>query len=310
MMTFISPRIDAHAHFYTAEDLARVQDRLPYALPAPHPLSAYLDALIDAGVELTLLNNVHLSILPDSENVFASFDELAGLQDRDPLRYGCVRLVGTILADPLYANAERLAHPQVQGVRIVLHDATPEAIGDDAYTGADWPQLFARLRADQHVHVYAQEAAVNLKVLRQLPERVPVLIDHLGTCHPERGVDDRAFAALLREAIERGNVYFKGPGYRTAIDAAAALPFAVQIVERVGAHRLLLEASDAPHVGADREGLAYANHFTPAHAFDFGARLARATAARTGTTADALLRGASAEIFPTSLQRKNHDHPD
>jgi len=301
MMLLTTPRIDAHVHFYTARDLARVGDGLPYALPAPHPLRAYLDALIDAGVRLTLLNNVHLSILPDSSNVFASFDELASLQERDPVRYGSVRLVGTILADPLYASAERLAHPQIQGVRIVLHDAIPEAVSDDAYAGAEWQQLFTRLRADQHVHVYAQEAAVNLKVLRQLPKRVPVLIDHLGTCHPERGVDDPAFAALLREASERGNVYFKGPGYRTAIDSAAALPFAVRIVEWVGAHRLLLEASDAPHVGGDRESRAYADHFTPLAAFDFAARLARATAARTGTTADALLRGASAEIFPTSL---------
>lgn len=295
-----APRIDAHVHFYTARDLARVAGGVPYTVPAPHPLITFLDTLINAGVRPTLLNNVHLSILPDSENVFASFDELAGLQDRDPLRYGSVRLVGTILADPLYASAERLAHPQVQGVRIVLHDAIPAALSDNAYAGEEWQQLFAGLRTDQHVHVYAQEAAVNLKVLRQLPKRVPVLIDHLGTCHPERGVDDPAFAALLHEASERGNVYFKGPGYRTAIDAAATLPFAVRIVERVGAHRLLLEASDAPHVG-DCEGRAYADHFTPLTAFDFVARLARATAARTGTTADALLRGASAEIFPTSL---------
>jgi predicted TIM-barrel fold metal-dependent hydrolase len=299
-MTLTTPRTDAHVHFYTARDLARVGGGLPYALPAPHPLGAYLDTLIDAGVTPTLLNNVHLSILPDSENVFASFDELAGLQQRNPLRYGSVRLVGTILAAPLYANAERLAHPQVQGVRIVLHDAVPEAVGDDAYADADWQQLFARLRPDQHVHVYAQEAEVNLKVLRQLPERIPVLIDHLGTCCPERGVDEPAFTALLREAEKRGNVYFKGPGYRTAIDVADALPFAVRIAERVGAHRLLLEASDAPHVGGDREGRAYADHFTPLAAFDFVTRLARATAARTGTTADALLRGASAEIFPTS----------
>jgi predicted TIM-barrel fold metal-dependent hydrolase len=300
MMTPATPRIDAHVHFYTASDLARVGGGLPYALPAPHPLSAYLDTLIDAGMTPSLLNNVHLSILPDSGNVFASFDELAGLQERDPLRYGSVRLVGTILADPFYANADRLAHPQVQGIRIVLHDAAPEAVGDDAYADVDWQQLFARLRPDQHVHVYAQEPAVNLKVLRQLPERVPVLIDHLGTCHPERGVDDPAFAALLREARARGNVYFKGPGYRTAIDVAAALPFAVRIAERVGAHRLLLEASDAPHVGGDREGRAYADHFTPLAAFDFVARLARATAARTSIAPDALLRGASAEIFPTS----------
>lgn len=75
---------------------------LPYTLPEPHPLTAYLDTLIDAGIAPTLLNNVHLSILPDSENVFASFDELRKLQAADPLRYGDVKLVGTIKAEPAY----------------------------------------------------------------------------------------------------------------------------------------------------------------------------------------------------------------
>ena len=83
-------RIDSHVHFYTSQDLRRVAGSLPYALPEPHPLTTYLDTLIDAGIAPTFLNNVHLSILPDSENVFASFDELKHLQAANPLRYGCL----------------------------------------------------------------------------------------------------------------------------------------------------------------------------------------------------------------------------
>lgn len=297
-MTVTKPQIDAHVHFYTARDLARAAGSLPYTLPAPHPLHAYLDALIEAGTKPTLLNNVHLSILPDSENVYSSFDELADLQARDPARYGGIRLIGTILADPSYASAERLSHLQVKGIRFVLHDAAPEAVDDDSYVRTDWVQLFERLRADQHVHLYAQKPEVNLKVLRQIPRHLRVLIDHLGTCHPERGADDPAFVGLLREARERGNVYFKGPGYRTAIDVAVAAPFAVRIVEQLGELRLLLEASDAPHVGGDRQGRAYVNHFTPLTAFRFAARLADATARQTGAPAALLLRGAAAEVFP------------
>ena len=73
-------RTDCHVHFFTSQDLLRVSAALPYALPAPHSLTVYLDNLIDAGIAPRLINNVHLSILPDSENVFASFDELKSLQ--------------------------------------------------------------------------------------------------------------------------------------------------------------------------------------------------------------------------------------
>lgn len=297
-MSPATPRIDSHVHFFSAADLARAAAALPYACPDPHPLAAYLDRLIDSAAAPRLLNNVHLSVLPDSANVFASFAELERLQQRNPGRYGAVRLVGTIWADPDYATAQRLAHPQVQGVRIVVHDAGPDAIADYACTDARWRALFARLRADQHVHIYAQQAATACKLLRQLPTGVRVLIDHLGTCDARRGVDEPGFCALLAEARRRGNVYFKGPGYRTASDPALVLPFAVRIVESLGAQRLLLQASDAPHVGADAQGRAYGAQFTAVTAFDFAAQLARATAAQTGVAADALLYGAAAEIFP------------
>src|SRR3546814_10345776 len=134
-MTTSTPRIDAHGHFYTAQDLQHAGTALPDARPAPHPLGAYLDGLIDAGLRITLLNNVHLSILPDSTHVFTSFAELARLQARDPARYGNIRLIGTILADPAYATAQRLAHPQGLGVRMVLHDTHAAAVRADAYAG-------------------------------------------------------------------------------------------------------------------------------------------------------------------------------
>ncbi|UWU23872.1 amidohydrolase family protein (plasmid) [Rhizobium sp. CB3060] len=208
--------IDGHVHFFTASDLAAVEGQLPYLLPSPHSLSDYLADLASAGIFPKLLNNVHLSILPDSSNVFASFDELAALKAKWPERYGDVRLVGTIKADPAYATVERLSHPDVFGIRIVLHDAPPESISDRAYRSDDWVALIGRLRVQQHVHIYAKEAETNLRVLRQMPETIRVVIDHLGSCHAERGADEPSYHALLEEAKRRGNVWFKGPGYRTS----------------------------------------------------------------------------------------------
>lgn len=292
----LAGRIDSHVHFYTSQDLQRIEGVLPYALPAPHPLTAYLDRLIDAGTTPVLINHVHLSILPDSHNVFASFDELKALQAADAVRYGRVRLVGTIKADPGYATCERLAHPQVIGARIVLHDATPQAVSDTCFSDERWLDFYARMLAHQHLHLYAKEAATNLRVLRQVPGGVRVVIDHLGSCHPERGAAEPAYLALLAEAHRRGNVWFKGPGYRTSIQPEETARFVTQIVRMVGADKVLLEASDAPHVGHANNGERYAERFDVPGAFRFAEAVARHVSAQTHIPASQLLRGACREL--------------
>ncbi|WGK88259.1 amidohydrolase family protein [Pseudomonas migulae] len=289
-------RIDSHVHFYTSDDLRRVAGSLPYTLPEPHPLTTYLDKLIDAGVVPTIINNVHLSILPDSENVFASFDELKSLQAANPSRYGDVRLVGTIKAEPAYATNERLSHPQVIGARIVLHDARPETVSDTRFNDEQWSAFYARLLPHQHLHIYAKEAETNLRVLRQIPDDVRVIIDHLGSCHSERGATEPAYLALLAEAGRRGNVWFKGPGYRTSVSPVETARFVTQIVSALGADKILLEATDAPHVGTDNNGVAYSELFDLPSAFDFVDAVAQHVSTETRIPVGQLLRGASGQL--------------
>jgi Predicted metal-dependent hydrolase of the TIM-barrel fold len=289
-------RIDSHVHFYTLQDLRRVAGSLPYTLPEPHPLTAYLDTLIDAGIAPTLLNNVHLSILPDSENVFASFDELKHLQAANPLRYGDVKLVGTIKAEPAYATQERLSHPQVVGARIVLHDARPETVSDAQFSDGQWSAFYGRLQPHQHLHIYAKEADTNLRVLRQIPRDMRVIIDHLGTCHSERDITEPAYIALLTEARERGNVWFKGPGYRTSVYPEETARFVTQIVYAVGADKILLEATDAPHVGTDNQGVPYSRLFNLNNAFNFVDAVAQHVSTETRIPVGQLLRGASGQL--------------
>ncbi|MHC8410515.1 amidohydrolase family protein [Pseudomonas sp. Hz4] len=289
-------RIDSHVHFYTSEDLDRVAGSLPYTLPEPHPLTAYLDKLIDGGIAPTIINNVHLSILPDSENVFASFDELARLKAANPLRYGDVRLVGTIKAEPDYASKERLAHPQVVGARIVLHDARPETVSDTRFSDEQWSAFYARLLPHQHLHIYAKEAETNLRVLRQIPCDVRVIIDHLGSCHSERGAVEPAYLALLAEAGRRGNVWFKGPGYRTSVRPEETARFVVQIVRAVGADKILLEATDAPHVGTCNNSVRYSDIFDLPKTFSFVDSVAHQVSTETKIPVSRLLRGAADQL--------------
>ncbi|MER9545280.1 amidohydrolase family protein [Mesorhizobium sp. M0437] len=296
--------LDGHVHFFTASDLEVVAGRLPFALPVPHLLSNYLAQLAKSGVAPKLLNNVHLSVLPDSSNVFASFEEMEALRAQWPGRYDEVRLVGTIKADPTYATAERLSHPQVVGIRVVLHDAPPESISDHAYGGSDWLALLARLRTDQHVHVYAKEAETNLRVLRQIPDQIRVVIDHLGTCHPERGEDEPSYHALLQEAGRRGNVWFKGPGYRTSTKVDEVVPFVRAIIKAVSADRVLLSASDAPHVGTDNEGVGFASHYNSVSALEFCEALASSVSFATGIPVRRLLSAAADDLFPIQQKAK------
>ncbi|MFK0092342.1 amidohydrolase family protein [Pseudomonas sp. NPDC090592] len=284
-------RIDSHVHFYTSADLERVSGGLPYQLPAPHPLTEYLDRLIESGVTPVMLNNVHLSILPDSENVFASFSELARLQDQNPARYGMIKLVGTIKADPEYATVERLSHPQIVGVRIVLHDARPDTVVGGQFSSAAWLELYARLRVNQHVHIYAKEAETGHRVLQQVPENVRVVIDHLGSCHSERGAEEPAYLKLLAEAKRRGNVWFKGPGYRTDTDPLETAKFVSRIVREVGCDRILLEATDAPHVGMSNSGEVYKDLFDVAKAYSFVDEVARSACLSAGLSERHLLQG-------------------
>lgn len=289
--------IDFHVHLYTADDLPVNADELPYRLPEPFPVKKYLDSLLDFGFKPRLVNNVHLSILSDSENVFRSFEELERLQADDPQRYGGIEMIGTILANPDYATIERLSHPQIKGVRIVLHDACPESIAPDAYSSRGWQDLYTRLRRDQHIHIYAQEPEANLRVLKQIPADRAVIIDHLGTCRFERGPQDSFYQALLEEASSRGNVWFKGPGYRTANTVEQTAPFTLEIIKCLGRNRLLLECTDAPHVGTDREGQAYAALFTPIRALQFARKLAGVTARESHASEQALLNASYVDII-------------
>ena len=294
--------IDGHVHLYTKEDLDRVSDSLPYTLPEPHSLKNYLDKLLSGGMFPVLINNVHLSILPDSENVFASFRQLEELQKTCPGKYDGISLVGTVVADPDYATSERLQHPQIVGVRIVLHDTKPEKINAGEYQSAAYQQLWQRLRHDQHIHIYAMEAESNLRVLKQLPEGNIVVIDHLGSCHAGRGANEGAYQALLQEAKRRGNVYFKGPGYRTAIETELVAPFVASIADMLGAEKLLLQASDAPHVGKDFQGRSYACIFNAADAITYTKNLEKSVCKQIDRADLSILHGAARKLFPAHIK--------
>lgn len=247
---------DVHAHFYTKDHLSAHKGALPYALPNPCLLQSHLDQLIALGLLPYLICNVHLSILPDSSHVFDSLDTLERLKRENPNKYGGIHMLGFINAAPEYATEAHLDYKGIKGVRLVLHDTKPESIVENEYKSEQWQNLYQRLiERDQHFLIYATNPATVLKILSCLPDKLKIDIDHLGNC--ESHVDDPNYTSLLREAKRRNNVYFKGPGYRTSINPHDVLPYMLKIIEIVGYDKLLLGATDAPHVGADATGSDY-----------------------------------------------------
>lgn len=119
-------------------------------------------------------------------------------------------------------------------------------------------------------------------MLRQLPDHIRVVIDHLGTCHVERGAGEPSIRALLDEARRRGNVWFKVPGYRTSTIVDDVVPFVKAIVHAVGTDRMLLSDSDAPLVGSDSQGRGFASHFNTVSALEFCEAVASAASTATG----------------------------
>lgn len=297
------PVVDAHAHLFDEVDLAhdRWQDDDARLLPrAANPVRRHLDALIGTEDRPVLVNNVHLSAIPGSENVLRSFTTLERLQQAEPQRYGVVRLVGTVRAHPSVATDEVLAHPQVMGVRVVLHGARPdEVIADREGDAGAWREVAARLRPDQHLHVYAHEPRVNALLIEAAPEGATLVIDHLGTCRTEGGPGDPGLQHLLRVARTRGGVLFKGPGYRTGPSPHAVAPYVAALLEAVGPEMLILGATDAPHVGRDHAGRPFADRFDAAGALDFARELAQTVVGDDPPTVAALLHGNALRLLGT-----------
>lgn len=299
--------VDAHAHLFDEGDLSPTSwsDDVARLLPRiANPVQRHLDALLDAGRRPVLVNNVHLSALPDSRNVIRSFAALDAMRRAEPHRYGDVRLVGTVHAHPSVATEEVLAHPQVMGVRLVLHGARPDEVIDDREDDAGgWREVAARLRPDQHLHVYAHDPRVNALMIEAAPEGATLVIDHLGTRLTERGPGDPDLQHLLRIARTRGGVLFKGPGYRTGPSPRVVAPYVDAILEAVGPKMLILGATDAPHVGRDHAGRPFSDRFDAAGALDFARVLAETVLGDDRAAIAAVLHG-------NALRLLGGDHSD
>lgn len=151
---------------------------------------------------------------------------------------------------------EWLKHPHIAGARMYALAEVP----DISANKAGYDKLFTTLRANkQHLCLFGKPA--NLRALiKQIPEDITLLIDHLGMPDALQGTNQHDYNQLLADCAARnksaGAVYFKGPGYRTSFDVARTAPFVQLILEKLGDTQLMLGASDAPFAGPVMEASA------------------------------------------------------
>lgn len=229
--------IDSHVHLFSENNCDNSGIPLVYGRNLLNTPDLYFDILADKKPEGVVV--VDFSKAKDSEHVIKSLDELKAKN---------IKGAGVIKANLNDARTwEWVKRDDVKGIRLYSIADIPDISGEK------WQEMFDILRAgNKHILVFGVGANL-LALVKQLPKDITLLIDHLGM--PDISSDDKNFNTLLEYAKERGNIYFKGPGYRTSVEIASTAPVAKKIAASLGVNRLILGASDAPFAGpvSDRD---------------------------------------------------------
>jgi predicted TIM-barrel fold metal-dependent hydrolase len=233
------PWIETHVHLFNPDTDDRSALPELYGTGSLHTSKTYLKALGEDAPQAVVV--VDFSGAATSEHVMSALIDLKRLG---------VDARGVIKAD-IYdpRTFDWIRRDDVCGIRLYAKNAVPDLSVDKE----KWHQLFNILRhGGKHLVVFGGAQYLQ-GLIGQLPEDLPLLIDHLGLPDAAQGINEKHFASLLQLAHQRnqsaGAVYFKGPGYRTAMDPEAVAPFVTKIVQTLGSGRLLLGTTDGPFAG-------------------------------------------------------------
>ena len=225
--------IDTHVHLFSKNDSDNSEIPLLYGRQELNTQKVYFDVLGKKRPEAVVV--VDFSKAKSSEHVINSLDEL---------KANNIKAAGVIKADP---EDDRTAiwmdREDVKAVRIYTRDSEPDLSGDK------WRKIFTKVKENsQHILVFGSGKNL-ISLVKQIPDDITILVDHLGLPQVSAQGKDLDFAALLKIAANRKNIYFKGPGYRTSMDIQKVKPIIKEIVKDVGIDRLILGASDGPFAG-------------------------------------------------------------
>lgn len=230
--------IDTHVHLFPESDSEKELPRLSFFRNQVNTPSVYKAANGNKPPAAAVV--VHFSKAPDSVHVIETLD---GAKSTD------IPLAGIIKADVTDPRVfDWVLRDDVKGVRVYAKESVP-----DFSDKAAWDKLWNLVRSQgKHILVFGNAPYLHATI-KQLPQDITLVIDHLGLPDVTKGDSDHDFRSLLADMKTRnaqaGAVYYKGPGYRTSLDVKKVQPFVTAIMDALGADRLMLGASDAPFAG-------------------------------------------------------------
>ena len=222
--------IDTHVHLFSDNENGPILA----AKNTQNTADAYFSSLNNNAPEAVVV--VDFSMAETSDHVINSLDIL---KEKNIKAFGIIK--GNLDDE---RTKSWLKRPDVKGIRLYAKDSVPDVSGEN------WAEVFKILDNDKkHLLLFGSSKFV-AQLIEQIPANITILIDHLGMPNVFGEGKDVDFNALLETASRRGNVYFKGPGYRTSLDMAKVKPVIGKIIATLGADKLLLGASDGPFAGA------------------------------------------------------------
>lgn len=230
--------IDTHVHLFPESDAQKELPRLAFAQNQVNTPSVYRDA--NANCRPSGVVVVHFSKAPDSVHVIETLDGMGDCK---------MPIAGVIKADVTDPRTyEWILRDDVKGVRVYAKESAP-----DFSDKAAWDKLWNLVRSQgKHILVFGQAPYLR-DAIAQLPQDIPLVIDHLGLPDITKGASDPDFRALLSEMKSRNAnaapVFYKGPGYRSSLDTHKVQAFVNAIAEALGIEQLMLGASDGPFAG-------------------------------------------------------------
>jgi len=233
--------LDSHHHVWKYD-----AEQYPW-IPAGTPLvqSYSLDDLAQHSGEY----DVQATVVVQARQTLEETDWLLSLADANPL---CKAVVGWVpLQDDNIAEVlERYEdEPLLKGVRHVIHDeADPAFMLRSAFLNGLHALSRTELRYD--ILIFGHQLPNAIKMVDQLPDEMPLVLDHIAKPVIEAGAFDQQWARDFAELAKRPNVLCKLSGMATEVrdetwDYETLKPYFEHAFEAFGPSRLMF-GSDWP----------------------------------------------------------------
>jgi len=258
---------------------------------AEYPIERHLSAL-RAHDEVGLAIMAPVGFAPDPEIMFENLR--AAERWKSETGNGSAKVAALLAMEVEFFRRGYFEKDGVAGARFSIENKTSADLEAMGFPEGDWArclELFAETGRQLHVRTNDKHTLIHL--FKTVPSPVVIALDHLGVKPGELDPGEPVLQEMLQAARSRGNVYFKGPGYRTALQTEGAVPLVCEIIRICGAESIWLGATDAPFLWSDATTGECLQEVIPSPSWvlDYVEALAGQVASKMSVDAGALLSG-------------------